>query len=75
VDDIDRAKQLEQWQRQRALDEQLARGRAQQTPRSVDGVRVCLDCEAPIPAQRLAYLPGAVRCVQCQTLAERATGR
>jgi len=35
-------------------------------PLYIDGVRCCLDCEDPIPLQRLDALPHAVRCVECQ---------
>lgn len=31
--------------------------------------RVCINCGGPIPAARLAAIPGATRCVPCLTLA------
>lgn len=30
------------------------------------GVRICLDCEWPIEVDRVARVPDAVRCVECQ---------
>lgn len=53
---------------QLAIDEALARHRAamanSQGP-SESGV--CLDCEPPLSAGRLAANPHAVRCVDCQS--------
>jgi len=34
------------------------------------GVIVCADCGRPIPAARLAAVPGATRCRECQEEAE-----
>ncbi len=31
---------------------------------------ICLECGEPIPANRLAAMPGAARCVECQTECE-----
>lgn len=31
----------------------------------------CEDCARPIPPARRAVAPGAIRCIQCQTLFER----
>jgi len=36
-----------------------------------DGVRLCKDCEEPIPARRLEAWPKAVRCAECQDDFER----
>lgn len=40
------------------------------------GLRDCLDCGGPIGPQRLAAVPGAVRCVRCAQIHEhdRAAG-
>ncbi|GAB6037645.1 hypothetical protein JCM15519_38620 [Fundidesulfovibrio butyratiphilus] len=38
-----------------------------QSQRTRAGRVVCLDCGEPIPAGRLAAVPGACRCVGCQT--------
>jgi len=35
------------------------------------GDRICFDCEAPIPPKRMELMPQAVRCVECQSIAER----
>lgn len=32
---------------------------------------VCDDCEDPIPAERLAAIPGALRCHACQSSSEK----
>jgi len=37
-----------------------------ETPRVVYGVRVCLDCDDPLHADRLEASPNAVRCTDCQ---------
>jgi len=36
----------------------------------VNGQVVCADCGQPIPAKRLAAVPGAIRCRDCQEAAE-----
>lgn len=66
MDELDRAKNEEMADRQRALDAQAARARETEPPRLVDGVRVCIDCGEPIPAARLAARPESVRCVLCK---------
>lgn len=38
----------------------------QEGQRMAAGRVVCLDCGEPIPAGRLAAVPGACRCVECQ---------
>lgn len=39
------------------------------------GRQTCLDCGEPIPAQRLAHVPNACRCRDCQDRQERQPGR
>lgn len=39
--------------------------------RRPSGQEECEDCGHPIPAERLAILPGACRCTVCQTLKDR----
>ena len=34
----------------------------------------CLDCSAPIPADRLDAYPTALRCIGCQTMVEEING-
>lgn|GEM_PF-555293 len=36
---------------------------------------VCVDCELPIPFERLRLQPAAVRCVECQEALERRSAR
>lgn len=38
----------------------------------VDGIVVCRDCGDPIDPRRLARLPNAARCTECQGYVERA---
>jgi DnaK suppressor protein len=40
--------------------------RKPEAPLIIDGLRCCVYCEEIIDADRLAYLPHAVRCVSCQ---------
>jgi DnaK suppressor protein len=35
------------------------------------GDRICFDCEVLIPPKRVELVPHAVRCVECQSIAER----
>lgn len=39
--------------------------------RTCTGSPHCIDCGAPIPAERRRHVPNAVRCVHCQDLDER----
>ena len=39
---------------------------ARKIPLIINGIRRCLDCENPIPIERLEIQPDAVRCVACQ---------
>lgn len=69
MDPLDKAKELEMFQRDQALANQKAR--AQQPPQLViDGVVHCLHCAAEIPAERLAVLPDAAYCIGCQSYRE-----
>ena len=62
----DDAGKLNEVYQKAALAKQQADARTQETPLVVDGVRLCLDCEDAIPAERLQRMPYAVRCVHCQ---------
>lgn len=64
-DVVDRANDLVQ---QRLDDEMARRHRDVETPLVIH--RFCFDCEQPIPAERLASIPSAKRCVECQALFE-----
>lgn len=37
----------------------------------IEGVVCCLECEEPLPEARLARLPHATRCVECQERRDR----
>lgn len=39
------------------------------------GVGVCVDCGEPIEPARRAAMPGARRCIGCETFIERQTRR
>lgn len=63
ADLIDRAQDLEQRQRATAL--------ARRRPVPAAGGGTCVMCGEPIAQERLAALPGAARCVECQNSMER----
>lgn len=64
-DDFDRAAEIEQAQRQRALDAQRARSDFDKP-----SLTVCEACEEEIPPARQA-LGGVTRCVPCQEQFEK----
>lgn len=47
--------------------------RAEAQERDRNGRVVCLDCGEPIPPARLAAVPDACRCVECQRAGEMAS--
>ena len=65
---IDRASELEQRQRDQAI--QAARNPPKEQPRQNENGRYCIDCTVQIPTKRLQKVPFAVRCIDCQTLKE-----
>lgn len=68
MDEIDVAQYLEECARDDAL-RRLMEGSEEPEPQLVDetqGAVICLDCGAPIPAERLAAQRYAVRCIDCQ---------
>lgn len=70
-DHLDRATNLTQEMTDNAIAEQRRKARPEQV-QNADGswpVTECVDCEIEIPAGRLAL--GKIRCVECQSLAER----
>jgi DnaK suppressor protein len=75
ADIIDRAKQLEMDQRQRAIDSQLAQSQETEEPLEEGGVRYCLDCGIDIDPDRLKARPQSVRCVECKTIKEKKDAR
>lgn len=72
VDDADRAQRLAE---QEVADALAARAYdppadpQERDPRT--GEIICCDCRGPIAPGRLEAIPGAVRCVDCQGVAER----
>ena len=70
-DQSDAASAIEARFTRDALRGALARGRERIDPR-FDGAH-CVDCDADIPAARLAL--GKSRCIGCQEVVERQAGR
>lgn len=69
MDIVDRAQEREAEFQAQALAAAIHRPR--EAPHTVDGVRVCRDCEDPLGRQRLKANPDAVRCMDCQKWYER----
>ncbi len=63
TDPVDRAQQLEQEQRDRAL------ARAKQHDVTTGSI-YCEECGEPIPKARREAQPNAVRCIECQQFKE-----
>lgn len=58
----------------RHIEQSLAnhkRQNKQQEPLVIDGERCCVDCDLPINKKRLAFIPTAVRCAECEGYHER----
>lgn len=66
---LDHAKAIEELERERSIQAQLARPRPSGPSRSH-----CLDCDDQIPAKRQA-LGGITRCTPCQTTFEKGNRR
>lgn len=63
MDVLDQAQEIETLHRDAAL----AAHHAQRESQLIEGNEViCLDCQEPIGLRRLASLPTAVRCLECQ---------
>jgi len=71
MDIIDRAQEYEIVLREVAI-AQARNGVTDTPPLYLDRVRCCVDCETPIPEERLRLRPHAVRCVGCQEKHESA---
>ncbi|EBD6544073.1 TraR/DksA family transcriptional regulator [Salmonella enterica] len=67
VDELDRAQELAARFNERCLAEHM---RQAHHSAPLSAVRYCEDCDILIPAARLAVLPDAVCCVDCQALRE-----
>ena len=73
TDQFDRASELEQEHRDRAI--AAHRNRIVEEPdEDVHGTRYCLDCGDVIPELRITLIACAVRCVACQNKKERMHG-
>ncbi|WJG22162.1 TraR/DksA family transcriptional regulator [Vibrio furnissii] len=68
TDQFDRAQQLEQEFRDRAIAHQL--NRPVEKPDIENGIRYCIDCASEIPPKRIEAMPNVVRCVSCQSRKE-----
>jgi phage/conjugal plasmid C-4 type zinc finger TraR family protein len=66
---LDDAKKIEELERERSIQAQLARPRP-----SGPSLSDCKDCDMPIPQKRQA-LGGITRCVPCQSLIEQGQRR
>lgn len=68
MDDMDRAQEREQEDRDRALQAAQQRIAASFTPRDPAVAGLCLDCDNAIEPARIAALRGACsRCIDCAT--------
>ncbi|HEM6672540.1 TPA: TraR/DksA C4-type zinc finger protein [Citrobacter koseri] len=67
TDELDRASGLEMADRERALNARL--NRVKEVPEESG---FCNDCGDAIDPARIAVLPDAVTCIDCQTLRERS---
>jgi phage/conjugal plasmid C-4 type zinc finger TraR family protein len=67
-DEFDAAQALEERYRHAAI---AAVRQGAREARRPSGQEDCEACDQPIPAERLAIVPGATRCVRCQTLRDR----
>lgn len=70
---FDRASDLEQRQREEALERHRQQAQAAVKPGAA--ATECADCGGDIPAARRAAVPGCTRCVPCAQLAEAAARR
>ncbi|EKE75201.1 TraR/DksA family transcriptional regulator [Gallaecimonas xiamenensis] len=66
---FDRASELEEQQRQRALSAHAAIRQPAQD-KDAQGRVWCIDCGVQVSPKRLVLLPSAPRCVDCQEIAE-----
>jgi DnaK suppressor protein len=70
MDEIDAAQEMDGFLRELSLKKRNLH-KEQEKQLIVDGRRLCLKCEEPIPDARLKANPDAVRCVECQAKHER----
>jgi phage/conjugal plasmid C-4 type zinc finger TraR family protein len=66
MDEMDFAQEAHQQWLADCLETQK-RVSAAHNQRTTNEAVICIDCDEPIPARRLAVQPNAERCVQCQS--------
>jgi len=69
MDDADRAKIIEMQHRRAAVE--IAKTHPEPPQLIVNGIVLCMDCDAPQKENRLTAKPNAARCVECQTQHEK----
>ncbi|MGD8172153.1 TraR/DksA C4-type zinc finger protein [Vibrio sp. TRT 21S02] len=70
TDQFDKAQELEQLFRDKAINHQLTQCCIEQPDEDEDGNRYCLSCGSVISLERIEVQPNAVRCVSCQSRKE-----
>lgn len=65
MDEIDKAQQAEQRDRDIALHALHLRLAAEFTPRNEAIDRTCIDCAQPIEPERITAMRGCSRCIDC----------
>lgn len=67
TDIFDRAQELEEFDRERAIERALGKAHT----RGPDDILSCVDCDDPIDPERRQVKPGCLRCVECEARRER----
>lgn len=77
MDEVDKAKELELEHRACSLNTVLTTPdhNPGETQLFINDTVCCVDCLDPIPPERMAIKPNAVRCVECKDQWERRHGR
>ncbi len=70
MDDIDRAQQREEKERELAISA-IQRRTVELPAYDENGARICVDCTDRIPHARLIAYPRSVRCICCQEYMEK----
>jgi phage/conjugal plasmid C-4 type zinc finger TraR family protein len=70
ADIVDKAQAAEETQRAAALSRARKKSLVARSSERPGAPRDCIDCEEPIPKERLTALPQARRCVQCERIYE-----
>lgn len=70
-DIIDRANDLADFDRERAIANALAKKPVANAVFAESGAQLCAECDEPIPVQRLSVIPDAVLCIECQEVWEK----